>query len=130
MVKYTISNSIHEGTQVPLSEELFEWCIENLIRNAVDAMSGNGELSLVITQSEKHILLDVCDTGKGIARSKFSSVFNPGYTTKSRGWGLGLSLTKRIIEDFHKGRIFVKASELGHGTTFRILLPKSVTNRK
>lgn len=108
---------------VRLSRPLFEWVMENLTKNAVDAMDGEGHI-YITTGAEKNLaFIEVTDTGKGIARKNFKTVFNPGYTTKKRGWGLGLTLVKRIIEEYHGGRIFVKSSELGHGTTFRIELP-------
>ncbi|MGB0177354.1 MAG: sensor histidine kinase [Owenweeksia sp.] len=110
---------------VELNKELFEWVIENLIRNAIDAMeSGKGRIIVSLTQTARSIRIDVKDTGKGIPQNKFKTVFRPGYTTKSRGWGLGLSLAKRIIEEYHNGRIYVAASEIGSGTTFRIQLRK------
>lgn len=107
-----------------LNVELFGWVIENLIKNSVDAMQGKGNLNLVISQSKKYIKIILSDTGKGISKKLFKQIFKPGFTTKKRGWGLGLSLSKRIIEDYHKGQIFVKKSELGKGTTFEILLDK------
>ena len=109
---------------VNLIPSLFEWVVENLCKNAVDAMEGSGEIDIVVTEDENFVTMEVSDTGKGIARSKFEDVFKPGYTTKQRGWGLGLSLVRRIVEQYHKGRIFVKSSELGVGTTFRIELPR------
>ena len=109
---------------VLMNASLFAWVIENLTKNAVDAMEGQGEISLKVEEREKVVLIDLADTGKGIPKSKFKTVFNPGYTTKKRGWGLGLSLVKRIIESFQGGKIFVKSSELGKGTTFRIKLKK------
>lgn len=108
---------------VKLSRSLFEWVMENLTKNAVDAMQGEGRIDIT-TGSEKNIVwIEVKDTGKGIARKNFKTVFNPGYTTKKRGWGLGLTLVKRIVEDYHGGRIYVKESEPGQGTTFRIEFP-------
>lgn len=108
---------------VMLSAPLFAWVIENLTKNAIDAMDGEGRID-IYTGAEKDIAyIDVKDTGKGIARKNFRNVFNPGYTTKKRGWGLGLTLVKRIVEEYHRGRIYVKESELGKGTTFRIELP-------
>ena len=109
---------------VLMSDSLFAWVIENLTKNAVDAMEGQGEISFQVEEKDKVVRIDVTDTGKGIPKSKFKTVFNPGYTTKKRGWGLGLSLVKRIIESYHGGKIFVKNSELGKGTTFRIELRK------
>ena len=107
-----------------LNEELFGWVIENLIKNAIDAMLGKGEVSLVIENSAKNIRILISDTGKGIPKKLFSQIFKPGFTTKKRGWGLGLSLSNRIVEEYHKGKIFVQKSELEKGTTFEILVPK------
>lgn len=109
---------------VLMNDALFAWVIENLTKNAVDAMEGQGKITFQVEEREKVVRIDITDTGKGITKSKFKTVFNPGYTTKKRGWGLGLSLVKRIIESYHGGKIFVKASELGKGTTFRIELRK------
>ena len=105
---------------------LFEWVVENLCKNAVDAMDGSGRIDINLEETAKYIVLEVHDTGKGIQKSHFKSVFKPGFTTKQRGWGLGLSLAKRIVEQYHKGRIYVKSSELGRGTTFRIEIPRVV----
>ena len=113
-----------ESMTANLCPPLFAWVIENLCKNAVDAMSGVGSINITAWSFEKHIEIDVTDTGKGIPASRFKSVFRPGYTTKQRGWGLGLSLAKRIIEQYHKGKIFVKQSEINVGTTFTIILPK------
>lgn len=107
-----------------LNEELFGWVIENLIKNAIDAMLGKGEVSLVIENSAKNVRILISDTGKGMPKKLFNQIFKPGFTTKKRGWGLGLSLSKRIVEEYHKGKIFVQKSELGKGTTFEILVPK------
>ncbi len=107
-----------------LNEELFGWVIENLIKNAIDAMQGKGNVSLEISSDTKRVRILVSDTGKGIQKSQFKQIFKPGFTTKKRGWGLGLSLSKRIIEDYHDGKIFVKKSEIGKGTTFEVLLRK------
>lgn len=114
--------------QVPamLSAPLFDWVIENLIKNALDAMEGKGSLHLHVHVSNTQIFIDITDTGKGIPAKNLNKVFNPGFTTKKRGWGLGLTLTKRIIEQYHQGEIFIKWSEPGKGTTFRIVLPKPV----
>lgn len=110
---------------VMLCQSLFEWVMENLTKNAVDAMQGEGCIDVTVnSDAGKMILIDVKDTGKGIAHKNFKTVFNPGYTTKKRGWGLGLTLVKRIVEEYHGGRIYVKDSEVGRGTTFRIELPK------
>ena len=109
---------------VSMSDSLFAWVIENLTKNAIDAMEGQGDIIYTVIDHGKSVYLDIADTGKGIPKSKFKTVFNPGYTTKSRGWGLGLSLVKRIIESYHNGKIFVKSSDPGKGTTFRIEFKK------
>lgn len=116
----------HNNVQVTamISPPLFDWVIENLLKNALDAMEGKGEINIDILQQEKEIFIDVADTGKGITKYNIQKVFKPGFTTKKRGWGLGLSLSKRIIEQYHKGELFVKQSEIGKGTTFRIVLKK------
>ncbi len=108
---------------VKLISSLFEWVLENLCKNAVDAMSGSGFIDLRLTEGVGTVAIEVSDTGKGILKSQHRSVFQPGFTTKARGWGLGLSLAKRIVEEYHKGRIYVKWSEVGKGTTFRIDVP-------
>ena len=105
---------------VKMNASLFEWVIENLCKNAVDAMGGKGRIELVLFEEGKYVVIEVTDNGKGIPKKDIKNVFMPGFTTKKRGWGLGLSLARRIVEDYHKGRIFVKSSELGVGTTFRI----------
>ena len=107
-----------------LNKELFGWVIENLIKNAIDAMQGKGKLHLEISQTQKKVKITVSDTGKGMPKKLFKQIFKPGFTTKKRGWGLGLSLSKRIVEDYHKGKIFVKKSELGKGTAFQIVLDR------
>ena len=109
---------------LPLSAPLFDWVIENLLKNALDAIEGKGTITVRIKENEQTVFIDVTDTGKGITAKNINNVFKPGFTTKKRGWGLGLSLSKRIIEQFHKGEIFVKHSEPGKGTTFRIILKK------
>ncbi|MBU2950708.1 HAMP domain-containing histidine kinase [Tamlana agarivorans] len=111
---------------VNLNKQLYSWTIENLVKNAIDAMKGRGKLMVEISQLENNVKVCVSDTGKGLAKKNFTKIFEPGYTTKKRGWGLGLSLTKRIIEDFHDGKIKVSHSELGKGTTFQISLKSTV----
>ena len=108
----------------PLATSLFRWVLENLTKNAIDAMGDHGKINLELTEGTDTVIIDLSDTGKGIPKSQFKQVFNPGYTSKKRGWGLGLSLAKRIIEEYHKGKIFVKSSVVGQGTTFRIILKK------
>ena len=111
--------------KVKLNASLFEWVIENLCKNAVDAMEGAGTITLSINDSsDKEVVVEVTDTGKGIKKKDMRNVFRPGFTTKKRGWGIGLSLAKRIVEEYHHGRIYVKCSELGKGTTFRIELKR------
>lgn len=122
-VKFNISSSLEESSlEVPLNIPLFEWVVENLFKNAIDAMNGIGQISVNISNVKDMVFIDVSDTGKGIPKSNFKTIFKPGFTTKSRGWGLGLTLVKRIIEDYHAGQIFVKYSEINKGTTFRIVL--------
>lgn len=118
-----------EQVRALLNVPLFDWVIENLLKNAANAIENEGTITVNIIENltKEEVFIDVTDTGKGIARSKFDAVFQPGYTTRKRGWGLGLSLTKRIIENYHNGQIFVKDSELGKGTTFRIILKSSIT---
>ena len=109
---------------VKINASLFEWVIENLCKNAVDAMEGSGRITLFMQDEGDKVAIEVSDTGKGIRKKDVGNVFKPGFTTKKRGWGLGLSLAKRIVEEYHKGHIYVKSSEVGKGTTFRIELPK------
>jgi signal transduction histidine kinase len=108
----------------PMNVPLFEWVIENILKNALDAMSGAGKIQVIITDQQQFVYIDICDSGKGIPKGSYRTIFKPGYTTKSRGWGLGLSLSKRIIEEYHDGQIFVKNSDMNKGTTFRIVLNK------
>ena len=114
-----------EPTPALLNPALFEWVVENLLKNALDALQGHGAIKVSIGSDKRHVWVDVSDTGKGIAKSKWRRIFEPGYTTKTRGWGLGLSLSRRIIEDYHHGHIAVVSSELGVGTTFRITLKRA-----
>ena len=113
-----------ENVVVKMNASLFEWVIENLCKNAVDAMEGRGKIVLSLFDEGSKVAIEVTDNGKGIRKKDLKSVFTPGFTTKKRGWGLGLSLAKRIVEEYHKGRIYVKSSEVGVGTTFRIEMPK------
>jgi len=112
---------------VNLNKQLYSWTIENLVKNAIDAMKGRGKITIEISELEDDIKVLITDTGKGIPKNKFSTIFEPGYTTKKRGWGLGLSLTKRIIEEFHNGKIKVLHSEIGKGTTFIIALKRTIS---
>ncbi len=114
----------HTPIYVNLNESLFSWTIENLVKNAIDAMKGKGALAIEVKQDLHRVYIYVKDSGKGISKSKYQTIFNPGYTTKKRGWGLGLSLAKRIVEEYHDGRIKVYHSEIGKGTTFQIALKK------
>jgi nitrogen-specific signal transduction histidine kinase len=109
---------------VKMNASLFEWVIENLCKNAVDAMEGKGKIELTLNDEANRVVIEVRDNGKGIRKKDIKNVFTPGFTTKKRGWGLGLSLAKRIVEEYHKGRIFVKSTEIGKGTTFRIEMNK------
>lgn len=122
--RVTIQVNSREKDFVPakISAPLFDWVIENLLKNALDAMEGKGAIKVDIHENNKGVLIDVSDTGKGISKQNLAKVFKPGFTTKKRGWGLGLSLSKRIVEQYHRGELFVKNSEPGKGTTFRIIL--------
>ena len=121
--KVTISTDLpDEPVNILMNESLLGWTLENLIKNGVDAMDGQGEIGIRVFRKDKKVIMDISDTGKGIPKSKFDTIFHPGYTTKKRGWGLGLSLVKRIIESYQKGKIYVYKSELGKGTTFRVEL--------
>ena len=113
-----------DDAEADINVPLFEWVIENICKNAVDAMGGKGSLVIDINNNNPYVYVDITDTGKGVPSNKFKTVFQPGYTSKKRGWGLGLSLAKRIIENYHNGKIFVKSSEMDKGTTFRIVLSK------
>ena len=109
---------------IDLNAALHSWTIENLVKNAIDAMKGRGSISVVMEEDDKYVKILVSDTGKGIPKNQFKNIFEPGFTTKRRGWGLGLSLTKRIVEEYHKGRIKVLKSEIGKGTTIQISFKK------
>ena len=120
MVRQLPDHDVH----VRMNASLFEWVIENLCKNAVDAMEGKGRIVLTLTDEPERAVIEVADNGKGIRKKDLKNVFTPGFTTKKRGWGLGLSLAKRIVEEYHRGKIFVKQSEVGRGTTFRVEMPK------
>ena len=123
-VKFVLDFDRNKNFEIPLNASLFSWVIENLCKNAIDAMNNNGTIQVNISEKADQIYIDVSDTGKGISKAYFKTVFQPGFTTKKRGWGLGLSLAKRIVENYHKGKIFLKQSEINKGTTFRIILNK------
>ncbi len=123
-VVFSMDTHGHKNIQVPLSAPLFDWVIENLLKNALDAIEGKGAIHIDLIYGEETVTIDIIDTGKGISQQNILKVFKPGFTTKKRGWGLGLSLSKRIVEQYHKGSLTVKNSEPGKGTTFRIVLKK------
>ncbi len=121
-VEFSLETHGPSPVHANISRPLFDWVIENLLKNALDAMEGKGRISVTIRNESHQVVIDVTDTGKGISANNIHRVFNPGFTTKKRGWGLGLTLSKRIMEEYHKGELFVKHSEPGKGTTFRIVL--------
>ena len=123
-VQFTVQAPSHELVMAPINASLFDWVIENILKNALDAMEGNGHITIAITSETNRAIIDITDTGKGINRKHLSKVFRPGFTTKKRGWGLGLSLSKRIIETYHKGQLYIAHTEPGRGTTFRMVLKK------
>lgn len=123
-ITYNAEFSTDKEVTLPLNSALFEWVIENVSKNAIDAMEGNGTITYRIMETEKNVSVDISDTGRGIPKNSFKKIFSPGYTTKQRGWGLGLSLARRIIEEFHNGKIYVRSSEPGRGSTIRIVLYK------
>lgn len=123
-INYQVNIPSSHPIIVPVNASLFEWVIENLCKNSVDAMDGTGQIKIDLSENPYYVFIDISDTGKGIPKSKFKSIFQPGFTTKERGWGLGLSLSQRIVEQYHKGKIFVKLSEIGKGTVIRVLLKK------
>lgn len=124
--KITFETSFDENLKVnvPLNAALFSWVIENICKNAIDAIDNHGKIALNLEEKENQVIIDITDNGKGVHKSQFKTIFQPGFSTKKRGWGLGLSLAKRIIENYHNGKIFIKWSEIGKGTTFRIILNK------
>jgi len=124
-VQFDMQFPVDKNFNTPHNPALISWVIENLCKNAIDAMGNSGRITLSLQNDDKYIYFDVTDNGKGIPKTQFKTIFTPGFTTKKRGWGLGLSLAKRIIEIYHQGRIFIKQSEIGKGTTFRIILEKS-----
>jgi signal transduction histidine kinase len=124
-IELIYTNKMNTDADVMINRQLYGWVIENLVRNAIDAIEGKGKIEVVVDDTANNVLVDVHDTGKGIATGRTKAIFRPGYTTKTRGWGLGLSLAKRIIEEYHNGKIGVLKSSPGKGTTFRIILPKA-----
>jgi signal transduction histidine kinase len=124
-VRFILDFDPVKSYNVPLNASLFSWVIENLCKNAIDAMNNSGTIQISITEKADQLFIEVSDTGKGIAKAYFKTVFQPGFTTKKRGWGLGLSLAKRIVENYHKGKIYLKQSEINKGSTFRIVLNKA-----
>ncbi|MCX6224913.1 MAG: HAMP domain-containing sensor histidine kinase [Bacteroidia bacterium] len=123
-IKFELHFGDLDELYVPLNLTLFEWVVENICKNAIDAMDGSGQINIYVKDQNQVVYLDITDSGKGIQKSNYKVIFQPGYTTKPRGWGLGLSLVKRIIENYHNGKIFVRNSEINRGTTFRIVLKK------
>lgn len=124
-VQFYFEKDGHEHIEANISPPLFDWVIENLLKNALDAMEGKGNIDVKIKDESLQVIIDISDTGKGISPGNIHRVFDPGFTTKKRGWGLGLSLSKRIMETYHKGELFVKQSDIGRGTTFRIVIRKN-----
>ncbi len=125
-VLFVLPFSADDEINLPVNPALFEWVVENVCKNGIDAMEGNGEITIKVEEEEKYAVIDISDTGKGMPKSSWKKVFSPGYTTKKRGWGLGLSLAKRIIEEYHHGKIFVKSSEPGKGTCIRIMMKTGI----
>ena len=124
-VTLDVKDNTSHSVMVRLNTSLFNWVIENMIKNAIDAMEGKGCITIKLNETLKYAEILMTDTGKGLAKNQFKAIFSPGYTTKERGWGLGLSLVQRIVKDYHRGKIMVQSSEIGVGTTFKILLPKN-----
>jgi signal transduction histidine kinase len=127
--RFTFISEVDENLDIPFNAQLLSWVLENLIKNSIDAMQGKGDISVRMLDRKNFVQIEVEDTGKGIAKSEFKTVFEPGFTTKKRGWGLGLSLAKRIVEQYHYGKIFVLHSEIGKGTTIAIRLNKNIKNK-
>ncbi|MBP5473197.1 MAG: HAMP domain-containing histidine kinase [Bacteroidales bacterium] len=127
-VEFNIKDIENKSVTAPVNMTLLEWVIENISKNAIDAMEGAGVISYAVFDEDNNVIIDISDTGKGLSKKAFKTIFKAGYTTKKHGWGLGLSLARRVIEDFHNGKLFVKESEIGKGTTIRIVLKKSKSN--
>ena len=125
-VQLTYNGLAMAPVEVPINAALFEWVVENLMKNSLDALQGQGSIEVVVGENDRNVFVEVSDTGKGIPKSNWTRIFEPGFTTKTRGWGLGLSLSRRIIEEYHKGKIAVVRSEMGKGTTIRVTLNRSL----
>ena len=128
-VEFNIKDIENKSVTAPVNMTLLEWVIENISKNAIDAMEGAGVISYAVFDEDNNVIIDISDTGKGLSKKAFKTIFKAGYTTKKHGWGLGLSLAQRVIEEFHNGKLFVKESEIGKGTTIRIVLKKSKSNK-
>lgn len=124
-IQLVVINQLEANSSIPLNKPLFQWVIENMIKNAADAIVGEGQVKIVVQEDGQRVLIDISDDGKGISKATARNIFRPGFSTKKRGWGLGLTLAKRIINDYHKGKLVLKSSEPGKGTTFRISLPNA-----
>ncbi|MEE4114749.1 MAG: HAMP domain-containing sensor histidine kinase [Marinilabiliaceae bacterium] len=124
-IEFISDYSADPDLMIPLNPSLFEWVLENIFKNAIDAMNGSGQIKLEMQHNTDNVVIDITDTGTGIPKTQFKTIFKPGFSTKSKGWGLGLSLSQRIIENYHHGKIFVRSSEPGRGTCIRIILRKS-----
>ena len=123
-VEFSLNFNADDGVYIPVNKALFEWVVENLFKNAIDSMNGEGKIQLSLSEKNNLLYIDITDKGKGIPKSKHKTIFQPGFTSKKRGWGLGLSLAKRIVEQYHNGKIFVHHSEPGKGTTMRVILKR------
>ena len=126
-VIFNLEFDTNDEVTIPVNVHLFEWVVENICKNAIDAMEGDGQITVRITENDRFAFIDISDTGKGIPKTSYRKIFSPGFTTKARGWGLGLSLAKRIVEDYHNGKIFVRYSEIGKGSCIRIVMRKNGT---
>lgn len=124
-VIFNLEFDTNDEVTIPVNVHLFEWVVENICKNAIDAMEGEGQITVRITEKDRYAFIDISDTGKGIPKTSYRKIFSPGFTTKARGWGLGLSLAKRIVEDYHNGKIFVRYSEIGKGSCIRIVMNKN-----
>lgn len=125
-VEFIIDYNTDQEIIIPVNPPLLSWVFENIVKNAIDAMGGKGDITFTVQLENRYVIIDITDTGKGIPQTEMKAIFNPGYTSKKRGWGLGLTFSRRIVNEYHKGRIFVKSSTLGKGTTFRIMLKRDI----